>query len=209
MDKPTYKGIVQFNRISGSTRLYRSNITNQNFVALRVYTAKDEDHFGSTRVYRDKEVVEVYLSANQFSELLTTMNMGEGVPCTVKHINCVRSDLSELDEQEKSAETASRYFKESVAERVGKLDILLNKSRRTIEDAKASKKVKDELTTILYMLEQEIKANMPFYAQRFEEVAKKTVTEVKSEIDAFITGGVVGAGLKALGLDTKKMLGKD
>jgi len=208
MTEKTYKGLVGFSRVTGNKKLYMSNLNNTNWITMRVYEGKDEESYGEKRTYTksSRPLVELDLSAAQFAELLTTMNVGSGVPCTLKSFDGKRIDQTDLQEDEKPVDVGKKYFEKSVKEFTEKITKMTSEFKAELSDMKMSKKSKDRVTRILSSVEVEVLSNMPFYVSMFEEAAKKVVTESKSEIDAFVTGGIVKAGLEALGINDKLLL---
>ena len=86
---PAY-GMVGFYRVSGNPgRLFGSSLKNhESYIALRIGTGERIHSNGWDRYYGSLrgEHVEVMLSSAQFAELLTSMNVGNGVPCTIAYL---------------------------------------------------------------------------------------------------------------------------
>ena len=204
----SYKGIVSFSRINGSKKLYMSNLNNATWISLRIHEAKENNSFGEKKAYptSNRPLVELDLSAAQFAELLTTMNVGNGVPCTLRYLNNEKIDQSGLEEEEKSIDVGKKYFQNSVKEFSETITAMTDDFLKRSEDIKMNKKDKENLKWIFNKINQEILSNMPFYVTQFEETAKKVLTESKAEIDAFITGGIVKAGLDALGIKGQALI---
>ena len=79
-------GMVGFYRNYGSGReLFGSDVTNHNTIRLTVKHAIKHRELGRDWTMGDDIICEVELSALQFAELLTNMNMGDGVPCTIRY----------------------------------------------------------------------------------------------------------------------------
>lgn len=203
MTERTYKGLVGFSRIRGSKRLFMSNLNNSNWIALRVYEASEEDNaYGEKRALAKsrRPLIDLEISAAQFAELLTTMNVGSGVPCTLNYVDGKKVDCSALENDDKPIDVGEKFFKKNAKEVTDKISKRISSLREELDTLKMSKKDKAKVESILNGLETEVLSNMPFYVTVFEEVAKKVVAESKSEIDAFVTGGIVKAGLDALGI---------
>jgi len=204
----SFKGLVGFSRISGSRKLYMSNLNNATWISLRVYEAYDKESFGEKHVYTktNTPILELDLSAAQFAELLTTMNVSSGVLCTLRYQNGEKIDQTGLEEEEKSMDIGKKYFNESVKEFSSNITKMTADFLDRAEEMKMNKKDKENLKWIFEKINQEILSNMPFYVTQFEETARKVVTESKSEIDAFLTSEIVKAGLDSLGLSKSLLL---
>ena len=175
---------------------------------MSVYAAKDEEGYGDKRVYTqsNRPIVELEMSSAQFAELLTTMNMGQGVPCTLKYADGKQVDQTPLMAEDKPIDIGKKFFEKNAKEFSDKISTVTKQLSEELEDIKMSKKSKDKVNNILTKVRQEVCANMPFYVEIFEETAEKVISESKAEIDAFVTSGIVRAGLDALGIDGKNLI---
>ena len=80
-------GVIGVGRVSGHTRLFGSDFTHHNYISLRISTAKTIESYGvKTSVHSDEQIVEVCLSEVQFARMITSLNMGEGTPCTLEYV---------------------------------------------------------------------------------------------------------------------------
>lgn len=207
----TYKGLVGLSRVNGSKKLYMSNLNNSNWISLRVYEGRDTTEYGEKKVFAKsgRPLVDLELSASQFAELLTTMNVGHGVPCTLRYINGEEIDQAGLEEDEKPVDIGKKHFEKNAKEFTEKINKKTSDYLEELEGLKMSKKDKARVQHILQDVKTEINSNMPFYVSMFEEAAKKVVTESKTEIDAFVQGGIVKAGLEALGIKGQDLIEED
>ena len=121
-------GMVGFSRIScGNQRLFGSSIEHDTMIALRVHTAYRTESFGYEHVYADEDIVEVMLSPAQFSELLTTMNIGDGVPCTIR-FDKENGHIKQPESYTNARETSDRYLTEAMGNLSERLDRLIKLS---------------------------------------------------------------------------------
>lgn len=197
---PAY-GIARLSRCSGSPgNMFGSSVKCDNFIELAISPGEEYEHdtyhsyFSAGQPY-----ISVYLSPAQFSELITSMNIGDGVPCTIRKINgnFVEEIPDEIHEHE--IDRQKRRFRERMEKRErelrdmkSSLDVIL--SKKTL-----SKADRDELKWILEREIQEISSNIPFYMDMFDEATENVVTEAKSEIDALVQHNIINAGIKVLG----------
>jgi len=195
-DKHESYGMVGFNRCSGSPDLFATTVTPQNFVSLTIREAEVTHNLGREWHYGGKEIVKVWLSASQFSELITTMNIGNGVPCTIKHIQGKRCE----DPPKVKSETIKTFdsfkedlekFKEQTKEINSKLEVLSKKKSISKSDIYS---LKDKM----HRLNLFIESNASFILESFHENTQKVVQNAKTEIDDFIVSAVTKTGLKEL-----------
>jgi hypothetical protein len=125
------------------------------------------------------------------------MNIGLGVPCTIRYVGKDRMadpDIREL-ESEKIVSEFEKNNRKLAAEVVNKVREL-----KPILEAKGPLKVGDKqpILDLLYKIERELLSNIPFVAEMFQEAAEKMVTAAKAEVDAFLSHVVNKAGIAAL-----------
>lgn len=196
-------GTVQLSRINGNFDLFASRIPVDTAVALRVYEAEVSDDYGSERVHHNhRPLIEVYLTPNQFSELLTTMNVSSGVPCTIKHIDG-RNDIEPFEKRDNARDRSEDYLKEILSE----LDEKIVELQKTADSLKLPKKAKESLELQIRVLRDHFASNIPFVGTVFKEEMDKVVTEAKADVDALVTHTVTQLGIKSL--KNKKYLLED
>jgi hypothetical protein len=140
-------------------------------------------------------LIEVAFSPDQFAQLITHMNCGPGVPCTVKWVNGeAPDDPPELD---KKAQFRNEFDRD--AKRVARL---LDEAVETAESIlKGQRVTKGDVQNVLNAVRSAragVGGNMPFLAESFEGQMEKSVTEATAAVESFVTRTLVETGLKAL-----------
>lgn len=197
-------GMVRFARVSGGrSNLFGSSITHTGYIELQICNAVRERHLNTDWYHADnRPLITVKLSANQFAELLTSLNVGSGVPCTIDSIGGKRlSDCPERNfRQEVRDEMEDRMAEATAtAEAASKKLDELTKPGGTVKKSELRK-----LAGLLQSAICEIKSNVPFAHECFNEACDKTVAEAKSEIDASVMTTVTQLGLEKLA-ETKEL----
>lgn len=139
--------------------------------------------------------IRICMSETQLAGLLLQANVHGGTPCTVDRIGTKEIPEPPVANLKKLwASEVKRDFKD-VAEAVEKaekdVDALLAKDRITKADVKA-------LKDVIYGMAQDIRSNLPWMQERFEETMEKTVAVAKGEIEAHVSNTIKTAGLTAL-----------
>lgn len=193
-------GLVQISRGSSSgQRLFGSSVVHQNIFTLRILrgmrqATESGEHFRSDgRV----PIVEVAMTPAQFVEMITTMNSGEGIPCTIEHVEGVRMDHTP-DDAGSELKVMSDLFKERLATVVKELDAhdaaletLLEKKTFTKED---KKQIRSAVNTAARLLSD----SAPFVIKVFGEHVEKAAAKGKLEVEAFIATALHKVGIKAI-----------
>jgi hypothetical protein len=199
-------GLIGFSRVThgGAKRLFGSALTEHHTTMRLSISHGKRAHSLSRDWYRDttnangvREYIEIELSAAQFAELLTTHNMGVGVPCTILRVAGQR--IADPPEELLEVEQVREGFKEE-AEKLGKKMHSFSQLMSNIfaKAASVTKTDKSTLESAYAQIIQHVESNLPFVLDSFHEAADKIVSHAKAEVDAFMTHAVVLAGIKAI-----------
>jgi hypothetical protein len=203
---PTY-GMVGFSRRTcggGGLNLFGSSIRHSQFIALEIKRAVKYRDLSHDWIMGEEELIEVELSPNQFAELLTSMNVGDGVPCTIRHVN--RVDAGQCPEVAVRQQITNE-FQNYIAKASEEAEQILAEVTTLFGDkANIGKKERAEILKNLEMLVAGIKNNVPYVHKQFNEAMDKTVTEAKAEVEAFVEGKVRSLGIEALQSEVAKAL---
>lgn len=194
-------GLISFSRVSGGGQhFFGTNMTPQHWFELRIHRAKKlVDEFGEEKFWPDHSkanIIELRITAHQFTELITTMNMGNGVPCTLQEVS--EKKLDECPQQTVAIDNAINIAIEKTSgddytkETIKKVRDIL-KSEKAI-----NKKDREILTSAFVDLESRMQSNAEFYKQQLCEVGDKVKTEIKTEINAQMLAVVHKLGIESI-----------
>lgn len=190
---------VGFHRQQGGNySLFGSSIRHNHTIALTISSASVERNLSSDWIHQTNPLplIEVIMSPNQFAELITTLNVGEGVPGTLRSFNGEHYDCPELPTKE---EQFSQEIQERIALSLASVQVVQKEIQDSLKDDKPmGKKKQEELLHKVESFERLIKSYLPFISKQFSEQMEKTVVEAKGEVDAFVSHTIVSTGLKAL-----------
>ncbi|WP_078598643.1 hypothetical protein [Evansella clarkii] len=189
-------GMLSISRLSGhDTVLFGSSIPHRNTIRLSIHPGVVERSLNHDHYYAErKPYIEVEMSQAQFAEAITSMNMGSGVPVTLRELN------GKL--MEKPSFTSKRMqFEQEFKERMENLESHLARLTEKAEDILRNKKSvnKTDRHTILNelnALKRELASNMPFIASSYNEQMDKTTQEAKAELEAFTINKLNQLGLE-------------
>ena len=141
-------------------------------------------------------IVEVILSKAQFTELITSPNIGDGVPCTIRYAD---GELKEqppyIGQNEVFADEVQEEFSKAMedSDEIVKYaeEILMKKGTLKVQEKK-------ELLGKIRKLQMNVNSNIPFLHKQFTRAMNKTIGIAKQEIDGFYTNTIMKLGKKAL-----------
>ena len=157
---------------------------------MKVSKGKKFRDYQNDTYMSEGQLIEVWLSPTQFAEAITSFNIGEGVPCTLKHVvgdkfNTTTRQFREECPERNFRKEANIELKDEMAE-LGKRIAKMSKDAQELLTSKGQLKVgeKKQLLDELQGIVTEVESNIPFVHECFNESVNKTVTEAKGEIDA-------------------------
>jgi hypothetical protein len=191
--------------------VYISRITHSR-IARRLFGSPLAHHYGTIRLsiggakwihhlHRDHyqgdirgEHIEIEMSAAQFADMITSLNMGGGTPCTIRRLT--GKEVSPPPDHATEAEHIRDNFEDSL----DKYKAKAHEYRQKIEEltAKLSEKAKKEIRIALNVIEDQLAQNVPFMMAQFQEATTRVTSAAKAEVDAYVTGVVRDAGLEAI-----------
>lgn len=191
-------GVIHISRVSGSSRrLFGSSVRHGHFFTMKVSRAKRVAGEFGEHFYDTTQICEVHMTAAQFVDAITTMNQGEGIPCTILRVEGVLMDDVPDDagsELRIIAEGAKEEF-EAIAEGFVKaeaeLDDLLAKKSLTKDD-------KQRVKEAVYRARRYFKESAPFAAQMLTEMTEKVVVKGRADIESFMRLALERAGIKSI-----------
>lgn len=156
--------------------------------------------------------IRVAMSEIQFAQLVLNANMRGGTPCTVEQIAGKRLPEPPPAKMKKLwANNVKRNFKDvadAVTEVEKGMDELLAQDRITKGGLK-------KIRSVISTMAQDIRENLPWMQERFQEAMDKTVAVAKGEVAAHLAHSIEKAGLATLknqplplGLDSEGPLEK-
>ena len=148
------------------------------------------------------------MTQTQFAELLTNMNIGNGVPVTLEVVNGEKIEQFDLNDAKNHLDELKEDFKERSKNTVNSLIETSNELKRIINKKNLSKKDQEDAMNLLDRYITEIRSNMPFFIKLYKEETADIVQRAKSELDGMIQSCVIRAGVKALGLDSTLIKGE-
>lgn len=185
LEKHSSYGMLGFGRRTGSpTALFGSSIQHKDTIVMTLKHGELDRKYHTDYTYGRGVIAEVEMSYSQFVEAITNMNVGDGVPCTVRYTEkdgyaekCPFVDKKTQFEQE---------FANQLSEIKDEVGATL-KEVRELFDTKASisKKDREDILKKLQHIYSQVGSNTEFVYSSFNEQMNKTVQEAKGEVEAF------------------------
>jgi hypothetical protein len=183
-------------RTGGKTPLFGSSIEHSDTIAMTLRHGEITRGLNTDWYYGDKIIAEAEMSYSQFAECITSMNMGSGVPVTIR--------LTEKDGRITPCDFVNKkeQFQNELKDRLNnanELSMNLAKEVAEIFDKKTlNKSDKQEIMGKINHIIAEVSSNASFTYDCFNEQMDKTITEAKGEIEAFCQNKINSIAQSAL-----------
>lgn len=187
-------GVIGASRVSCSEGdiLFGSEFRHRNFIRIRIASATKTRALSSDWIHSQKEYIEVDVSEAQWATFVCSMNVADGVPCTLRYLQGKGMPL--LPDPPKATETFNKEQKDTMKQAVDEI----NQARTLIAESGLSKVKQKEIFSLLGMAERDITSSVDYVAERFDKHMEKTVEKAKTEIYAFQTGHALRIGQAVL-----------
>jgi hypothetical protein len=188
-------GLIHAGRTTGGASvLFGSDFEHHNSVRITISGAELHRSLSNDWHHGRNELIEVELSEAQWATFVSSLNMGGGTPCTVRHIGGKRTpeiplrrveDVAKAEAAAKFQQVSSRV-KATIAAMEGEIGKSLSKVKR------------DKLLEELHSLDMDLRSSLPFMQREFGEHMEGVVEKAKIEVNAYMQTTISRAGLKAL-----------
>lgn len=191
-------GLLSIGRTQGTPQsLFGSTIKHGDTIQLSISRADVSRNF-QKNWYHDREtLIEIEMSAPQFAEAITTLNVGVGVPVTLRRVaGKTMPNPPDVDFKESS----KKELRKEMGELAKTIDELSKDAKEILErkGKPITSSEKEKLLKDLMFLTQEVRSNIPFAHECFQKSVEETVVEAKAAVDACFTGMRERLGQKAL-----------
>ena len=178
-------GMLSFSRTHGGhSNLFGSSIQHRDTIHMVLKEGTVARDLNEDWYFGGPGIVEVEMSQSQFAELITSMNMGSGVPCTIKFIKG-KGRIPEPDFINKR-EQITNEFKERMDDKKASANKIYEEIK-TLFDTKKSIGKGDRAAILrkIHSITNGLSSEANFMFRQFQEQMDKTITQAKGEIEAF------------------------
>ena len=183
--KPAY-GMLSFHRVSGGDpNLFGSSVKHNQKIMLtlkqgHVTRELNHDWYGG-----DTTLFEVEMSYTQFAELISAMNVGDGIPVTIRFIQG-KGNIEGIETINRRTQFLNE-FKEKNDESANMATELITKLKNIFSQKRTIKaSEREEILSTLTKLYNAVNSHNDFMLKQFDESMEGISTEAKGEVEAFV-----------------------
>lgn len=169
----------------GKRALYGSSVKHSDIITLKISPSYIGRSLHNDHYYVDTQsYIEIEMSQAQFAQAITSLNMGDGTPVTLRRLNgqfieeCPFEDKRTQFDAEFSADmnTTVQKFDNDIEE----IEAILSQRRNL------TKADKERIFEAVHHVRRVLRSDMPFLFSQFNKQMEKTVTEAKAEVEGHI-----------------------
>lgn len=184
---------IRASRVSGHTSLYGSDFVHQHFVEITICRSQEIRNLSREWYFGRGQMVSVSLSEAQWAAFVSSMNVGDGVPCT---LTWNQGPIPGLPPPKPTTHKFKQDIQEDLQEALSRLEAVAAQLDGPLSKTKAA-----ELKRSLDHARKALVGSVTFVAESFDEHVEATVEKAKIEVNAYVQAKTQQAGLRALGLD--------
>lgn len=194
---PSY-GMLAFHRVSGGDKnLFGSSVQHNQKIQLTLKEGEVSREL-NTDWYRGRRTLfEVEMSYTQFAELISAMNVGDGVPVSIRYTK----ELGHV-EGKPIGNTRTQFISEFVQkneETENDTVKLLDKLKAIFSEKRALKaSEREDVLSTLQKIQSSLTDHNSFMLRQFDEAMEKVTAEAKGEIEAFVQNKMHSLALAAM-----------
>lgn len=198
-------GVIGASRVSGSGKdFFQSDINTPSFIEITLCTASKCRKWGTDYVSGEKTLFKIKLTPAQWAGFLTNLNVGYGVPCTIKMTES--SGYIDFGPEEDKLDLIYEEMNDDVDDILSTIKDLQEQVARLAESKKMQKGAADTLTQKLNRCANKLKyGGDSFIRERAREAIDSMVVQAKANIVAFTEARVHSLGLEALSNQLPKL----
>jgi hypothetical protein len=187
-------GVIQISRVNGTTNLFRSSLTHQSYIELRICRASVMDVGGGhDPVMPEDQLITIKMSETQFARVITSMNMGAGCPVTLSRVSGERQPPAPQDDRKAFATKAHGNHVDRHRDQLSGLADRLREKQ--IVRKRPTLKELDEWTQEMSVLAANFASNDAYYRERFQEDIEGIVDEARTELEVHAAATAVRLGM--------------
>lgn len=202
-------GMIGASRIQSTPGavLFDSDVRHQNTIVVRIKRASRKRDLKSDYLHAtSSDIVEIEMSEAQWASFVSTMNSGDGVPCTIRRTekDGAMAGLEYAPRLALSMQEVHQAAVDTFAEIKAARDALAELKAR-VPKAKAAE-VRDAERHLHYAIENAT-ANVDFTSKQLAKHAENVVQKARADIEAVVTRKAAQLGIDAGDASTYLELG--
>lgn len=190
-------GMIGASRCQGGAQLFQCDVQPNNFIKITIKKAEKARDLHRDWVHGTDHICEVWLSPTQWAEFLTTMNCGDGVPCTLRFTQT--DGFIDQTPEDNKLDLLIQERNETIDNTLEEIQNLIDSIRELIKNKKISKAIGEDLCYKLSLsLSNLVGSNAEYLKKCIKEEVQDITQQAKANIQAFVEHKIYTTGLQEL-----------
>lgn len=188
---------------SGGRHFFGAAIEPHAGVSISIHRGEKHRSLSNHWYHGTQEIIQVDMTEAQFAQMITSFNIGSGVPCTISHVS--RKAMEGIPEgmvpecpEVSERKLVEREFKAQMLEMAREIEALVAKAKAFQDKPSINKADRKEFADIAEHIKSAVASGVPFIQKQFNEALDESVTHAKADVDAFMSNLLRQAGMEAL-----------
>ena len=191
-------GSILVNRVSGQAFLFGSEARHHSFIRIEICEADMRRNLSDDHIFANRRLVEVDMTYEQWARFVSSFGIGMGTPCTLRQVGTKKYE--EPPEPENFTTKFQDDLKATMDTAMKKLEGLIKKlSQSNLPGEKPlGKKEQVKVLDDIEHAVMQIKQNIPFIENQFDEMMENKVAAAIVEVEGVVADGLRQAGIASL-----------
>lgn len=173
---------ISASRMSGTSVLFGSEFRHHHSIRLTVHASAMHRQLSRDWHHtRGLPLVEVEMSENQWATFVSSLNVGGGVPCTLRY---ARSGPTEQVPGLPKPIRPQAQFRKELRAHLDGMEAGVSSIRNKLAGVKMTKADRAETDSLVVTMERDVKSSIEFIFSQFAEHMEEVVERAKSEVNA-------------------------
>ena len=194
---PAY-GMLAFHRVTGGDpNLFGSSVSHNQKIMLTLKEGYISRELNTDWYSGGKTLFEVEMSYTQFAELISAMNVGDGIPVTIRYTN-EKGRIDGIDIISKRTQFLDEFKDKNLKSSETAKELIQKVSNIFVEKRQIKASERKEIISMLNSLYNDVNSHNDFMLKQFNESIEHISTEAKGEIEAFVENKMTSIALAAI-----------
>ena len=211
---PSY-GVIGVSRVSGTQPLFDSDVVHGHFIEITIKEAtKHRTGFTHEHVHGDRQLIKIRMSFAQYAQMITTQNVGDGIPCTLHYVKGDekepyatrwggRPDPPDPEQFIDKFRGVGKERAQKIVDNIDKAsDAVMRLLHGTDKPTKANLKTAADALSYARM---DVNNNLPYLMECLEEEMETKLSNAVTEFESYVAGSLQEKGLEVMRGDTMKL----
>lgn len=191
-------GMIRASRVTsgGGKTLFGSELKHRDTITLTIATGSKSRELNQDWYFAGRDIVEVEMSYSQWGQFICSMNVGSGIPCTIRYRDGKR--IEELPEPEATIQVYDEEMQKNLSDAKANAEKAIASAKEILSKQTIGKGDRERLLRLLEDMAGNLSGATPFIEKQFREKMEHVVADAKAEVEAYVNNKLIDLGVKGV-----------